>query len=167
MTLRHPVLHTLWDKQGNVSRSSRDVSEETRTTSRELVLHLASSRDVSGLAYSCTTHIPFRILHLRNPPNRETQIPWYLAVQTQVETLDSFESVPRNLDILLWWILGCSIFSGICHGHHMYLIGIHISFKLSTDRQAHVLCLWYGWACILMGMRVVDTDMHAHVWCLW
>jgi len=38
-----------------------------------------------------------------NPPNLETQLPPYLAVQIQIEILTLFECVPRNLS---FWLLG-------------------------------------------------------------
>jgi len=37
------------------------------------------------------------MLHPRNPPHRETQIPRYLAVQIQIEFW--FEFVPRNWNL--------------------------------------------------------------------
>ena len=43
-------------------------------------------------------------LHLRNQPNRKTQIPQYLAVQIQIEMLVSFEFIPRNFSFSIWWI---------------------------------------------------------------
>jgi len=45
--------------------------------------------------------IPLKMLHLRDPPNREfePQIPQYLAVQIHVENLVQFEFVPRNLSL--------------------------------------------------------------------
>jgi len=40
---------------------------------------------------------PLELLHPRNPPNRESLISRYLAVQIQIETLFKFELVPKNL----------------------------------------------------------------------
>jgi len=48
-----------------------------------------------------------------NPPNREIQIPWYVAIQIQIEFLVSFQHVPRNQDFSIWWILQVLY---ICHG---------------------------------------------------
>jgi len=39
---------------------------------------------------------PLKMLHLGNPPNRKTQIPRYLAVQIQNESLVYSEFVPIN-----------------------------------------------------------------------
>ena len=58
-----------------------------------------------------------QIAESSNPPNRETQLPWYLVVQIQIEILVWFESVPRNWSVWIWQIRGCSIFSGIFHMH--------------------------------------------------
>ena len=58
--------------------------------------------------------IPLKLLHNRNPPNPETQISRYLVVQIQIEMLFSFECVQRILSFWIWWIWGCSIFSGNC-----------------------------------------------------
>jgi len=45
---------------------------------------------------------PLKMLPPRNPPHREFQIPWYLAVQIQIEILVSFEFVPRHLSFSIW-----------------------------------------------------------------
>jgi len=42
--------------------------------------------------------------HPRNPPNREIEIPQYLAVQIQMEILVEFEFVSKTLSFPNWWI---------------------------------------------------------------
>ena len=49
---------------------------------------------------------PLKMRHPRNPPNREIQFPWYLAVQIQIEILVWIEFVPRDLGVSILWILG-------------------------------------------------------------
>jgi len=51
-------------------------------------------------------HFPLKMLQPRNPPNRATHIPRYLAIQIQIEISVEFEFVPRNLGIAIWWISG-------------------------------------------------------------
>jgi len=52
-----------------------------------------------------TRQFPLKLQHSQNPPNRETQISRYLAVQIQIEISISFEIVPRFLSFCIWWIL--------------------------------------------------------------
>ena len=66
-----------------------------------------------GCIQSSHWQFPLKMLHPRNPRNRETQIPWYLAIQIQIEIL------VLNLYRGIWvarfggfWV--CRIFSGIC-----------------------------------------------------
>jgi len=49
----------------------------------------------------------FPLLHPQNPPDRETQIRRYVAVQIQIEIMDWFEFVPRNLSFWIW-ATGCA-----------------------------------------------------------
>jgi len=54
----------------------------------------------------CIWHFPPILLHPRNPPNLETQIPRYLAVQTRVEIWFKLNLYREISVFLIWWIFG-------------------------------------------------------------
>jgi len=51
-------------------------------------------------------------LHLRNPPNRKTQIPRYKVEWNRNLLLNLYRKIPRNLSLSIWWISGRSKFQG-------------------------------------------------------
>jgi len=55
------------------------------------------------------------MLHLRNPPNPETQFPRYNLKLNQNLDLNLYRETPGNLSFWIWWSLGCSNFSA---NHH-------------------------------------------------
>jgi len=55
------------------------------------------------------------MLHPRNPPNPETQIPRNLVVQIQIEILVQFEFVLKNSSVWIGRMSGCIIFGWNCH----------------------------------------------------
>jgi len=66
------------------------------------------------------------VLLSRKPPNRKTQILWYLAVQIQIEILVLFEFVLGNLSSWFDGLRGCSNFSGTCHIDLMTFIYLYV-----------------------------------------
>ena len=58
------------------------------------------------------SQFPLKMQDPRNPPNRATQIPRYLAIHIQIEIL-IFNEKSESQDSVD--VGGCSIFSGICH----------------------------------------------------
>jgi len=77
----------------NVSRQINCLTHITVSQGTCDVMHSAVHSDMPSGHIS---QFPLKMLHPRNPPNRETQIPRYLAVQTP-RFLVWFEFVPRNL----------------------------------------------------------------------
>jgi len=53
-----------------------------------------------------------KVLHPRNPPNREPQIPQHLALQIQLEILVLFELVPGNArcDVFVFEYITSNVF---------------------------------------------------------
>ena len=49
---------------------------------------------------------PLKMQHLRSPPNRNTHISQYLAVQIQIDFLIEFEFIPENRSFWIRWIWG-------------------------------------------------------------
>jgi len=49
---------------------------------------------------------PLKLLHPRNPPNRETPIPPYEIKLNQNFNLSLGHEIPRNLSLMIWWISG-------------------------------------------------------------
>jgi len=67
------------------------------------------------LQHSETWQIPPKTLPPRNPPNRKTRDPRYKFRWNQNLNWNLYREIPRTLNFSIWWILGCSIFSGNCH----------------------------------------------------
>jgi len=68
----------------------------------------------------------------QNPPNRETQISWYLALQIQIEILFEFESVSRNLSFWIWWISG---------GYHFqWTLSYGVALVSRIDKMIGLFC---------------------------
>jgi len=55
--------------------------------------------------------IPQKMLHPRNPPNRETQIPRYKFKVNQNPNLNLYREIPRNLSFSIWLDFGDVTFS--------------------------------------------------------
>jgi len=53
-----------------------------------------------------STQNAHHLLNPQNPPNQETQIFQYLAIQIQIEILKKFDCAPKNLTFWVWWISG-------------------------------------------------------------
>ena len=81
-------------------------------------------------------------LHLRNPPTRETEmILWYLAVQIQIEILNSFEFLPSNLSFWMWWFRGCNIFSGTCHKRGAISNIWYMSYAFQETKRIRIIII--------------------------
>ena len=59
--------------------------------------------------------VPLQILHPRNPPNPEPQIPLYKFKLYQSINLNLYRAMLRNLSISICWILGWKKFRGNCY----------------------------------------------------
>jgi len=82
------------------------------TKSEIWICEIARNRSLSIRRISGGNYGSFhRNLHLRIPPNRESQIPRCLAVQIQIENLVWSEFVPTNLSFMIRWMLGGVAFS--------------------------------------------------------
>ena len=87
--------------------STTNVSNDTHThTHTHTPTFLSYERNLQVV-----WQFPLKMLHPRNPPNQESQIPWYLVVQIQSGFLVWFESVTRNLSFWTWWISGGAVLS--------------------------------------------------------
>ena len=84
----------------------------------------------------------------KNPPNRETQVPQYLAVQIQIEILLEFECVPRHFEFFDLVDFGCVAFS--VETCHISSSDEHFQWKVSYQLIGEIGCVFlrYGVATI-------------------
>jgi len=77
----------------------------------------ASSKSGLDVTDSTENHTPKRSTISKNsnfsvqfqigdPPNRDTQIPWYKLKFNHNLNLNVYREIPRNLSFSIWWMLG-------------------------------------------------------------
>jgi len=88
----------------------------------------------------------------RNPSDRETQIPQYLAAQIHIEILVGFEFVPRNSSFSIWWISGVWQFQWKLHMLCVILdMCSDISLCLAcVCPRPLAACKHMAWSCLLL-----------------
>jgi len=75
----------------------------------------------------------------KNPPNRETQVPQYLAVQIQIEILLEFECVPRHFEFFDLVDFGGVAFS--VETCHISSSDEHFQWKVSYQLIGEIGCV--------------------------
>jgi len=101
--------------------------------------------------------IPLKLLHPRNPPHPETQIPRYKFKWNQDLNLNLYREIPRNLSFWIDGIWGRSIFSGKCHRWH----GMTLQWNgqmCKSDVTRNETALWLHCNDIAIAMKRVHCN---------